>query len=220
MVIGNENIDSSEVYGALNTVKKTGSSLCLIPLGDWKGAEAGTNLLDSVTTSAYLPIDKYTFVFKQTVTDANKKPLGYFYILSDPEQNDNDALVAELFKGSDAGGDEKSELYSYGIYLNGVLSTGPRNKYPFSTILNPIDVPEETIKKKTTETSTELWYKASGNKIVVVARNRENVLEAITLFSYIFCVFLFLVAFFNLFILLLRIGGNIKELRRILEWNI
>jgi hypothetical protein len=129
--------------------------------------------------------------------------------LSDLEQNDNDALVAELFKGSDVGGDEKSELYSYGIYLNGVLSTGPRNKYPFSTILDSADVPKETIKKKPRETSTELWYKASGNKIVVVARNRANVLEAITLFSYIFCVFLFLVAFFNLLILLLRIGGNI-----------
>jgi len=164
--------------------------------------------------------DKYTFIFKQSVTDANGKPLGYLYILSDLEQNDNDALVAELFKGSDVGGDEKSELYSYGIYLNGVLSTGPRNKYPFSTILDSADVPKETIKKKAKETSTELWYKASGNKIVVVARNRANVLEAITLFSYIFCVFLFLVAFFNLLILLLRIGGNIGELRRILEWNI
>src|SRR6185436_8381347 len=123
--------------------------------------------------------------------------------------NDNDALVAELFKGSDAVGDEKSEMYSYGIYLNEVLSTGPRNKYPFSTMIDSTDVPEETIKKKSKETSTELWYKASGNKIVVVARNRANVLEAITLFSYIFCVFLFLVAFFNLLILLLRIGGNI-----------
>ena len=164
--------------------------------------------------------DKYTFIFKQSVTDPNGKQLGYFYIVSDLEQNDNDALVAELFKGSDVGGDEKSELYSYGIYLNSVLSTGPRNKYPFSTVIDSTDVPEETIKKKPRETSTELWYKASGSKIIVVARNRANVLEAITLFSYIFCVFLFLVAFFNLLILLLRIGGNIVELRRILEWNI
>ena len=53
-----------------------------------------------------------------------------------------------------------------------------------------------------------------------MARKKADALEAITLFSYIFCVFLFLVAFFNLLILLLRIGGNIKELRRILEWNI
>jgi two-component system, NtrC family, nitrogen regulation sensor histidine kinase NtrY len=164
--------------------------------------------------------DKYTFIFKQSVTDANRKPLGYLYILSDPEQNDNDAIVAELFKESDIRGDEQSEIYSYGIYLNGVLSTGPRNKYPFSTILDSADVPDETILKKTTETSTELWYKASGNKIVVVARNRDNALEAITLFSYIFCVFLFLVAFFNLLLLLLRIGGNVKELRKIVEWNI
>jgi hypothetical protein len=76
-----------------------------------------------------------------------------------------------------------------------VLSTGPRNKYPFSTILDSADVPDETIKKVFTATSTELWYKAAtykaavipgNNKIVVVARNKANTLEAITLLSYIF----------------------------------
>src|SRR5258705_4435478 len=153
--------------------------------------------------------DTYTFIFKQSVTDPKGKPLGYLYILSDPGQYDNDAIVAELFKESDIGGDEQSEIYSYGTYFDRVLSTGPRNKYPFSTILDSADVPDETIKKKATETSTELWYKAAGNKIVVVARNKANALEAITLFSYIFCVFLFLVAFFNLLILLLLIGGDI-----------
>ena len=179
--------------------------------------------------------DKYTFIFRQSVTDPNGKRLGYLFILSEPELDDNDAIVAELFKESEIGGNEQSELYSYGIYFNGVLSTGPRNKYPFSTILDSADVPDQTIKKKITATSTELWYKAANvaniitgagveipgiNKIVVVARNKANALEAITLFSYIFCVFLFLVAFFNLLIVLLRLGGNPNELRRIWEWNI
>ena len=164
--------------------------------------------------------DKYTFIFRQSVTDPNGKPLGYVYIVTEPEETSNDAIVAELFKKSEIGSDEQSDIYSYGIYINNVLSTGPRNKYPFSTILDTTAVPDETIKKRPTENSTELWYKAAGNKIVIVARNRASALEAITLFSYIFCVFLFLVAFFNLLILLLRIGGNKNELRRILEWNI
>jgi signal transduction histidine kinase len=164
--------------------------------------------------------DKYTFIFRQSVTDPNGKPLGYLYIVSEPEQSDNEAIVAELFKESEIGGNEQSDIYSYGIYFNGVLSTGPRNKYPFSTILDSTDVPDETITKKITATSTELWYKAAKDKIVIVARNKANTLEAITLFSYIFCVFLFLVAFFNLLILLLRLGGNTNELRRIWEWNI
>ncbi len=38
----------------------------------------------------------------------------------------------------------------------------------------------------------------SGNeKVVVIARKKETIIEAITLFSYIFCSFLFLVALFN-----------------------
>ena len=192
------------------------------PINTWE-TNLRVNAKETTVDSLYYyekTFDKYTFIFKRTVTDNNGRIIGYFYIISDPEQDENDAIVAELFKESDVGGDEQSEIYSYGIYLNGVLSTGPRNKYPFPTILDSVDVPAETIKKKTTTTSTELWYKAAGNKIIVVARNKANALEAITLFSYIFCVFLFLVAFFNLLILLLRLGGNANELRRILEWNI
>ena len=90
----------------------------------------------------------------------------------------------------------------------------------------PEPVPEERIERKNVRNSTELWYKAKGGykedgaKIIVVARDKAEALEAITLFSYIFCIFLFLVALFNLLLLLLRVGGNIKELRKIVEWNI
>jgi signal transduction histidine kinase len=164
--------------------------------------------------------DKFTFIFKQTVSDSSGKTLGYFYILSDPEKIGNDALVAELFRGTREKDQEQSEIYSWGYYLNGILSAGPRNKYPFPTVIDSSMIPEETVKKKITETSTELWYKATGNKVVVVAREKDNTLEAITLFSYIFCIFLLLVALFNLLMLLLRIGSNLQELRKIVQWNI
>lgn len=164
--------------------------------------------------------DKYTFIYEQTITDDAGKLLGYLFILSDPEHYSSGALGARLFKQTDLADPDRSQVYTYGVYLKRVLSTGPYNKYPFSTVLDTADIPEETIKKITTKTSTELWYKAKGDKIVVVAREKADALEAITLFSYLFCIFLFLVALFNLLLLFLRIGGNIKELRKVLEWNI
>ena len=87
------------------------------------------------------------------------------------------------------------------------------NKYPFHTNLKPSDRPVETVEKRIAAGYTELWYKAKNftsedgrhhNKFVVVVRKKANVLEAITLFSYIFCVFLFLVGVFNALVLLLR----------------
>jgi len=163
--------------------------------------------------------DKYTLVFRQTVSDEAGKPMGYLFILSDPEQYIDDALEGQLFKGAEPA-DANSRVYSYGVYTNGILSTEPNNKYPFRTLLDSADIPIETVKKITVGRATELWYKVSSKKTVVIAREKATALEAITLFSYIFCIFLFLVAFFNVLILLLRVGGNVSEFRRILEWNI
>ena len=163
--------------------------------------------------------DKYTYIYKQIVTDPAGKVIGYVFILSDPSQYDTDALHSKLFTQTDPSDPDESNYY-YGTYKLGVLSTSPNNEYPFPTTLDSSDIPDEMVSKKTVGGATELWYKASIQKIIVIARNKETALEAITLFSYIFCIFLFLVGFFNVFILLLRIGGDFREFRRILEWNI
>ncbi|HEX6846054.1 MAG TPA: HAMP domain-containing sensor histidine kinase [Chitinophagaceae bacterium] len=177
--------------------------------------------------------DKNSFIFKRTVTDSAKKVLGYFFIVSDPEQYNSETLETGVFKRPDRLDPDNAQMYSYGIYMDSVLSTGPTNKYPFPTNLTASDIPDELFEKINRNGYTELWYKAKSgynqqsekskpveSKIIVLVRKKATALEAITLFSYIFCIFLFLVAFFNLLLLLLRVGGNFNELRRILEWNI
>ena len=163
--------------------------------------------------------DKYSFILKKHVTNDEGKTVGFLFILSDPARYSSDALEARLFKGAEQM-DEGSEVYSYGIYNKGVLSTSPYNRYPFSTIVDTSNIPASNIQKKIKDNATELWYRASKDKTIVIAREKATSIEAITLFSYIFCIFLFLVAILNVVILLLRIGGNIGQLRKILEWNI
>lgn len=164
--------------------------------------------------------NKYTFIFKQTVTDSSGVILGYVFILSDPNRDGMDDPEAQLTRGRDDR-DPQHRNYFYGVYQNDTLTvTSPYNKYPFRTSLRSSDRQLETIEKRLAEGFTELWYKAKNNKVVVVVRKEADVLEAITLFSYIFCVFLFLVGLFNALFLLLRLGGDIREFRRILEWNI
>jgi two-component system, NtrC family, nitrogen regulation sensor histidine kinase NtrY len=177
--------------------------------------------------------DKYTYIFKQIVTDPDGQLLGYFFILSDPDRSSSNVVRAQIFKSDIRDGPESFQNYSYAVYENDTLTkTNQYNKYPFHTFIRPGERPIETVEKRLVENFTELWYKAKSfntiiktpveayNKTVVVVRKKAGTLEAITLFSYIFCVFLFLVGFFNAFLLLLRIGGDLREFRRILEWNI
>ncbi len=64
--------------------------------------------------------------------------------------------------------------------------------------------PTQEYEKRINGDYDELWYRASNEKVVVMARKRDTVIETITLFSYIFCSFLFLVAFVQLISSLLK----------------
>ena len=56
--------------------------------------------------------------------------------------------------------------------------------------------------------------------MVVIARKRETAIETITLFSYIFCAFLFLVALVQIIIYILKTGYNWKGIKKLFELNI
>ena len=163
---------------------------------------------------------KYAYLFRKRVKDEDGELIGTIFILSDPEHYSSEALVPELFKNANQSLFEETERYSYGIYKGGILITSPHNKYSFSTNLNPKEIPVGRFNRISRGGFDELWYKASNDKVIVIVRNKNTLLEAITLFSYIFCVFLFLVAIFNLLVLILRVSVNVKQLRQLMQWNI
>lgn len=164
--------------------------------------------------------DKFTFIFKREARDTSGRLLGSLFIISNPEHYTSDALYPELFRRSNQHNPEESPVYSYAIYKKGVLITSPSNKYSFATSLLPQEYPVNKYEKRVNYDADELWYRAANDKVVVVVKKRDSVIEAITLFSYIFCSFLFLSAFLNLLALFLKVGGNYKELSRLLLWNI
>ena len=113
-------------------------------------------------------------------------------------------MYPELFRQVNKRDDENSPVYSYAIYKNGVLSNSS-NKYPFR-----IDISDSPALKSETEERTngdynELWYRAGNDKVVVIAKKKETLLESITLFSYLFCAFLFMVGLLQLISIILRL---------------
>ena len=163
--------------------------------------------------------DQFTYITKRDVMNDAGQKIGSVFIISNPKKYSSDALFPELFKQLKQGEAENSPIYSYAIYNNKRL-VSPSNKYPFATSITDDEVPKQEYEKRTNGDYDELWYRASNEKVVVMARKRDTIIETITLFSYIFCSFLFLVAFVQLISVLLKNIYYRERFKKIFQLNI
>lgn len=162
--------------------------------------------------------DQLTYITKRTLKDS-VGTRGYFFIISTPRRNNTDALYPELFRQVNRNDIESSPVYSYAVYKSGVLVASSA-KYPFKTSLIQTDLPRGEIEKRNNGDYDEMWYRAGNNKVVVIAKKRDSVIESITLFSYLFCAFLFMVALINLIAFVLRLMNDRKSLQSVWHLNI
>jgi two-component system nitrogen regulation sensor histidine kinase NtrY len=163
-------------------------------------------------------IDKFNYIIRRDVSDSSGHTMGFFFMVSNPKNYSREAIFPELFRqlGTD---DETSPIYSNATYVERRLVTPPGN-YSFRTFLLPEEVPKVEYSQRRNGEFDELWYKASNERVIVVARKRETLIETITLFSYIFCSFLLLVAFVQLISFALRSIYDGKSFRGHFELNI
>ena len=163
--------------------------------------------------------NKITYITKKIVTAANDKQLGAVFIVSSPKTLTSNALEATLFKQPNENDPKESPTYSYAIYTNAKL-TESSSKYPFATTLTTDQLPKKEVEERSNGNYSELWFRSSGEKVVVMARKVDSIIEAITLFSYIFCSFLFLVTFIQTISFLLKVGIDRRELRNFFQVSI
>jgi two-component system nitrogen regulation sensor histidine kinase NtrY len=164
--------------------------------------------------------DKITYITKRTIGDTASKALGYFFIISNPKKYSSDALFPELFRQYKENSPENSPIYSYAVYSQKKLVVFS-DKYPFATKLDDSQV--ETNNEFETRISgeyNELWYRAANERVVVIVRKRDTIIEAITLFSYIFCSFLFLVFIVQVLSLLIKAVNDWDDFKRFFHFNI
>ena len=153
--------------------------------------------------------DRITYITRRIVKDSSKI-IGSFFIISNPRQYGSDALYPELFRQVSKRDDENSPIYSFAIYKDRLL-TSSSNKYPFQISISKEQVPKAETDQRTKDGYDELWYRASNNKIVVIAKQRESLLESITLFSYLFCAFLFMVGLLQLISVILHLFRDMSS---------
>lgn len=162
--------------------------------------------------------EKFLYITKREITDSTGL-LGTFFIVSTPKQYSTDALYPELFRRVNKLDVESLPNYSYAIYSNGLLIRSS-NKYPFVIRLRNSQIPVNEYTRKINDDYEELWYKASNSKIVVVVKKRDSLIESITLFSYMFCSFLFTVSLLRIVTLLLKISTDRDVIKGLWQLNI
>ncbi|HYE53530.1 MAG TPA: HAMP domain-containing sensor histidine kinase [Chitinophagaceae bacterium] len=161
--------------------------------------------------------DKFAYIFKQDITDSLFNTVGYLFVLSEPKKYKSEALIPELFRQPRQLTPDYSPLYAYAIYNNGDL-IDYFNDYQFSTHLREKDVPRKEFEQRKSNGYDELWYRHSRDKVVVIAKKDNSLLEAMTLFAYLFSAFLFLLASFRL--VALAINSRFNPRRMMQSWQL
>ncbi len=149
--------------------------------------------------------DRLTYITRRVVKKGGNK-IGTFFIISTPRQyGTTDALYPELFRQvSKREDDENSPIYSYAIYKDNLLFSSSA-KYPFAIKISKEQIPAKDFEQRTNSGYDELWYRAGNDKVVVIAKKGDSLLEGITLFSYLFCAFLFMVGLLQVISLIIRL---------------
>ena len=145
--------------------------------------------------------DKFSYIYKKAVKDTSDRTVGYFFVLSKPKRYKSDALIPELLKPQQENLPEYSPNSMFAVYRGGRL-IDYYNDYQFPTILSADQVPKLEYEQRKVSGYDELWYK-NTDKVVVIVRKDNYLIEGMTLFAYLFTTFLILLAVFRIFSVLI-----------------
>ena len=190
-------------YDTLNTIFKLQGKATTIP-----------NLM--YYEKAY---DKFSYIYKKAIVNTSGKISGYLFVQADPRSYKSEGLAPQLTQQRKEYLPEYSPVYSYAIYNDNELVTY-YNNYPFPTQLNDSLIPRREFVQRKNNGYDELWHRISDDKVIVIAKKDNLLIEAITLFSYLFSAFLILVALFWISTVLIQTRLHWQQLKNFLQLNI
>ncbi|MGN6567617.1 MAG: histidine kinase dimerization/phospho-acceptor domain-containing protein, partial [Flavipsychrobacter sp.] len=124
---------------------------------------------------AYIPIDD----------DSTDGRAGYVFIDLALKQAPTETVYPELLQPSGIKNNSATAEYSYAIYENSKL-VAHTNDYPFPDYLKTDTLKQQRYIFNNKSSSSELLYRYSKNRTIIVVHNHNPLIETITLFSYIF----------------------------------
>jgi hypothetical protein len=126
--------------------------------------------------------DRFSYISRKNVIDTSGDTLGYVFVLANPKKYKTDALNLELFSKGKNNAIENSTVYAFAVY-NNLQLVNSHNDYSFATSLTPQQVPKDEFVIFKKNDYDELWYKAGPQKVVIIAKENNFLIESITLFA-------------------------------------
>ncbi|NSL91031.1 HAMP domain-containing histidine kinase [Chitinophaga sp. Mgbs1] len=114
---------------------------------------------------------------------------------------------------------EISANYSYAIYDKGML-VSHYSDYPFPIRIYQHDIPQGEVTVRNIDGLSQMIYRASADKVVFVVKHSRTFVEFITLFAYMFCLFLLIIVVYKLFDLLIKARMRLSNLRSLINISI
>jgi signal transduction histidine kinase len=150
------------------------------------------------------PSEKFAYITRRIIDDSTGIT-GTFFLLSTPKQYQNaDAFYIVFFRKVATNDPENSPTYSHAVYIGNKLRSHS-SKYPFTIEITDEQIPENVVERRVNGGYDELWYRAKNKKVIIVSKEQDSLLESITLFSWLFCAFIFMVGIIQVFGLLVRL---------------
>ncbi len=163
--------------------------------------------------------DHFGYIYQKNVFDKNNILQGNIFVIVDPKTIKNQALVPELFKESDDLSSIIPADYSYAIYNKNHLVSSSSD-YTFSDTLVFQKAATAEFSVKEINGFNELWYYPNNQKAIVVVKNDNWFLESLTLFAYLFCLFILIVVIFHYGSMFFKARFRWKYLRQVFNFNI
>jgi two-component system nitrogen regulation sensor histidine kinase NtrY len=164
-------------------------------------------------------VDGFSYVYQKPIIQTDSTLLGYLFVIIKSKRYKSEALYPELFNQVSDVASDLNTNYAYAVYTRGRM-INHFNTYSFPSQLDQKQLSGFEFSYRRTGDYNELWYNGINNKQVIVVKRATWFIEAVTLFAYLFCSFLFIILLFHFGNYLLLARFKWKELRKMLRLNI
>jgi signal transduction histidine kinase len=162
------------------------------------------SILDRHFYLSYIPV----------YADSNQKLLGFVIVDLDLKKRVTETVYPELLQPAAFKASASDNEYAWAVYVNGKLIT-QTNDYPFGITLDNDTLKEQqSVYVESKAGVAELFCKVSDKRTVVVVHYHSELIEAVTLFSYLFGVMVMIAILILLYRLFLTyFTGKLFNLR-------
>lgn len=160
----------------------------------------------------------FSYIYEKVVSRQDRV-LGYLFVVIKSKRYKSEALYPELFNQVQDVASDLNTNYAYAVYARGRM-INHFNTYSFPMVLDKKQLAGFEFLFRKEGDFTELWYSSNNDKQVLVVKRDTGFIEAVTLFAYLFCFFLFIILLFHFGSYLLQARFKWQELKKMMRLNI